>query len=132
MRCPHCDRPMLALFFSTICEWCDGPPKGNFFRGYVVWRDPELGDAISAYVFRTAHDALVWRTISGNEECEIRTVLSEDPFAWRVASGKAAGLICAQELFDVFESHRYRRAPNRAFLAPPGTRAFKDSVQLTA
>ena len=132
MRCPACDRPMLLLLISAVCDWCESPPKGKFFRGYVVWQEPSAGEAMSEYVFRTAHDAIVWRSMSGHEEREIRTVLSEDPIPWRVASGRASGLICADQLFDVFATHRYRKGSYRAFLAPPDCRATKDCVQLTA
>jgi hypothetical protein len=132
MRCPVCDRPMLFLLFSAVCDWCESPPKGKFFRGYVVWQEPACGEAVSEYVFRTAHDAIVWRSMSGHEEREIRTVLAEDPIPWRVASGRASGLICADQLFDVFSTHRFRKGPYRAFLAPPECRATKDCVQLTA
>ncbi|HTU56895.1 MAG TPA: hypothetical protein VMF89_00650 [Polyangiales bacterium] len=132
MRCPVCDRQLMLLFYSAVCDWCESPPKGKFFRGYVVWQDPACGEAVSEYVFRTAHDAIVWRTMSGHEEREIRTVLAEEPIPWRVASGRASGLICADQLFDVFTTHRFRRGPYRAFLAPPDCRASKDCVQLTA
>jgi len=121
---------MMFLLVSAVCDWCESPPKGNFFRGYVVWHEPKLGDAVSEYVFRTAHDAIVWRSISGNDAREIRTVLTEAPIPWRVASGRASGLICADQLFDVFRSHRFRKAPYRAFLAPPECRPVKDSFQL--
>jgi hypothetical protein len=132
MRCPVCDRPMLLLFVSAVCDWCDSPPKGKFFRGYVVWQEPACGDAVSEYVFRTAHDAIVWRSMSGHEEREIRTVLSEEPIPWRVASGRASGLICADQLFDVYRTHRFRKAAYRAFLAPPDPRQTKDLVQVSA
>ncbi len=132
MRCPVCDRQLMLLFYSAVCDWCESPPKGKFFRGYVVWQDPACGEAVSEYVFRTAHDAIVWRTMSGHEEREIRTVLAEEPIPWRVASGRASGLICADQLFDVFTTHRFRKGPYRAFLAPPDCRATKDCVQLTA
>jgi hypothetical protein len=132
MRCPVCDRPMLLLLVSAVCDWCESPPKGKFYRGYVVWQEPKVGDVVSEYVFRTAHDAIVWRSISGHEEREVRTVLSEDPIPWRVASGRASGLICAEHLFDVYPTHRYRKAPCRAFLAPPEFRPIKDAVQLNA
>jgi hypothetical protein len=72
------------------------------------------------------------RSISGHEDREIRAVLSEDPIPWRVASGRASGLICAEQLFDVYATHRYRKAPFRAFLAPPEVRPIKDSVRLNA
>jgi hypothetical protein len=121
---------MLFLLFSAVCDWCESPPKGKFFRGYVVWQEPACGEAVSEYVFRTAHDAIVWRSMSGHEEREIRTVLAEEPIPWRVASGRASGLICADQLFDVFTTHRFRKGPYRAFLAPPDCRATKDCVQL--
>lgn len=132
MRCPVCDRPMLLLLVSAVCDWCESPPKGKFFRGYVVWQEPACGEAVSEYVFRTAHDAIVWRSMSGHEEREIRTVLSEEPIPWRVASGRASGLICADQLFDVYRTHRFRRGPYRAFLAPNDVRKDKDLVQISA
>jgi hypothetical protein len=123
---------MLFLLFSAVCDWCDSPPKGKFFRGYVVWQEPSCGDAVSEYVFRTAHDAIVWRSMSGHEEREIRSVLSEEPIPWRVASGRASGLICADQLFDVYRTHRFRKGAYRAFLAPNDLRKDKDAVQVSA
>jgi hypothetical protein len=130
-RCPHCDGPLTLLFFSAVCDWCEGPPRGTFYRGYVIWQEPELGDAISTHVFRTPHDALVYRAISGLDALEIRSVLSEQPFPWRVASGKASGLVCTDQPFDVHRTHRFRREPQRAFLAPADCPTTRERVQLS-
>jgi hypothetical protein len=131
MRCPHCDGSMTLLFFSAVCDWCEGPPRGTFYRGYVLWREPEVGEAISTHVFRTPHDALVYRAISGLDDLEIRSVLAERPFPWRVATGKASGLVCTDLAYDVFRTHRFRREPQRAFLAPPDCPVTRERVQLS-
>lgn len=131
MRCPHCDRSMTLLFVSAICDWCDGPPRGTFYRGFVVWQDPPPGEALSEYVFRTLHDAVVWRSIAGHEDREIVPVLSVDPIPWRVAAGKASGLVCADRLFDIFKTHRFPKGPYRAFVAPSDFRNARDCAQIS-
>jgi hypothetical protein len=92
---------MLLLLISAACDWCEGPPKGKFFRGYVVWQEPSCGDAVSEYVFRTAHDAIrVALDVGPRGARESAPVLSRSRFrgAWPAA---ASGLICADQLFDV-------------------------------
>lgn len=132
MRCPNCCEPMLLLFISAVCERCENPPRGLFYRGYVVWREPSGDRSHSEHVFRTAHDAAIWRSLTGLDDGEVRSVLSEQPIVWRVASGRAAGLVWADGLYDVFRNHRYERQPYRAFLAPPELVAPRECVQLNA
>lgn len=130
MRCPRCHDSMVLLFYSAICDRCEGPPRGTFYRGYIVWREPEGERAHSEHVFRTAHDAAIWRSLAGLEDGEVRSVLSEHPIAWRVASGRAAGLVWADGLYDVYRDHRFERGVYRAFLAPPTLVAPRECVQL--
>lgn len=122
---------MTLLFFSAVCDWCEGPPRGTFYRGYVVWHEPPAGQALSAYVFRTIHDAVVWRAIAGYEEREVLPVLAENAIPWRVAAGKASGLVCADRLFDVFKTHRFPQGPYRAFVAPRGFRNVREQPQIS-
>ena len=38
--CPHCERPMKPLFFSCVCDYCDGvTTETDFDEGYIVWRN---------------------------------------------------------------------------------------------
>jgi hypothetical protein len=132
MRCPRCHDPMVLLFYSAVCDRCEGPPRGTFYRGYVVWREPDGERAHSEHVFRTAHDAAIWRSLTGLDDGEVRSVLSEHPIAWRVASGRAAGLVWADGLYDVYRDHRHERGPYRAFLAPASLVAPRECVQLNS
>ncbi len=131
MLCPRCQRKMTLLFYSAVCDFCEGKPKGTFYRGYVVWRERDV-EAPLDYVWRTPHDAVMWRTLQGLEECEVRCVLSEHPITWRVASGSAAGLVSADKLFEIHCDHRFPPAPYKAVLAPPTFSAYTERVQLSA
>ena len=132
MRCPRCQRPMLLLFYSAVCDACESPPRGTYYRAYVVWRETRGLEAPLDYVWRTPHDAVMWRSLQNLEdEAEVRCVLSEHPIPWRVASGLAAGLVSADRLFEIFVDHRFPPAPYRAFLAPRSFSAYSEQVQLT-
>ena len=74
-------------------------------------------------MWRTTHDAVIWRSLQGLEEGEVRSVLSEQAIVWRVASGLAAGLVAADKLYDIYPDHRFPPGPHRAFLAPETLRA---------
>ena len=135
MRCPRCCRAMLALFYTAVCEACDEPPRGEYYAGFVVW-DPSRGlsedDLPSTYVWRTAHDATIWRSLRETEDLTVRCVLSELPIPWHHAGGKAAGLVCANALFEIFPDHRFAPGPYRAFLSSPSFHAYSERVTLAA
>src|SRR5262245_29654221 len=100
MRCTDCERPLLALFYSMVCEFCTDAPHGRFHVGYVLWDEDEPAAGQLTYVWRTRHDAVRWRTIRADESLPIYCVLSEHPFAWRPASRAAVGLTVAAELCE--------------------------------
>ncbi len=135
MHCPRCKRPMLALFYSTICEACDGPPRGDFFAGFVMW-DPAwpINKAMPtpAYVWRTSHDAIAFRSLRESDDLTVRCVLSEFRIPWREAGGKAAGLVCGDALYEIYTDHRFPPARYRAFLAKPGFHAYAERITLAA
>jgi hypothetical protein len=135
MRCPRCSRSMLALFYSAICESCAEPPHGAFYAGYVVWdasRSLKDGESVPSYVWRTAHEAVLWRSLREAEDLTIRCVLSEFPIPWHHAGGKAAGLVCADALFEIYPDHRFRPDRYRAFLSSPSFHAHAERVTLAA
>lgn len=132
MLCSKCQRPMLLLFISAVCDHCDGAPKGDYYRGYVVWREGRGAMPVLDYVWRTAHDAAIWRSLCDQEECEIRCVLAPEPIEWRVGQGKAAGLTMATRLFEIYADHRFPPLPDRAFFAPPGVHPYTEKAHLAA
>ncbi len=135
MRCPHCHRPTLALFYTAVCEACDSLPRGEFFTGFVVWDSSRAATASApsvVYVWRTAHDATVWRSLREAEDLTVRCILSEAPIPWREAGGKAAGLVCADSLFEIYPDHKFPPAPYRAFLSTPTFYAYTERVFLAA
>lgn len=134
MRCARCQRSMLALFYTAVCETCDVPPQGQFYAGFVVW-DPtsSRGDRPTpAYVWRTAHDAVMWRSLRETEDLTVRVVLSAHPIPWRESGGRASGLTCAEALFEIYPDHRFPPGRFRAFLAEPGFHPYAERVTLVA
>jgi hypothetical protein len=126
---------MLALFYTAVCEACDNPPRGNFYAGFIVWdptRSSHDGVPASCYVWRTSHEAVVWRSLREVDDLTVRCVLSEHPIPWREAGGKAAGLVCADALFEIFGDHRFVPGPYRAFLAPESFHPYAERVILAA
>lgn len=107
---------MRALFYSWVCEHCEGLPEGDYDRGYVVWRDRP--PASEEYVFRTKEDAERWRAHKQYGEKPIRIVLSEQPFRWRMSNGTITDVELADHLFEIYPDHRFEPGPYRAFLAP--------------
>ena len=115
MRCPHCQRPMLALFTSCVCEPCDGYPEGDFFRGWVVWPERPFG-LVQTWVFRREQDARKW--LESRTDGVVRAVLSREPFAWTRSRGAMKDLVLAEKPFEIFPDHRHPPGKYRAFLAP--------------
>lgn len=130
MRCPDCQRPVLALFYTVVCEACTSEPRGTFHAAYVVLEEPVTRRGYLTYVWRTRHDALRWRTIHGDENAEVRCVLSEERFQFRTASGAAMGLMVGDRLCEVYPDHRFAPGPFRAFLAPPSVEPRTERVIL--
>jgi hypothetical protein len=115
MRCTHCDRPMLALFTSYVCEYCEGGPHGDFFRGWVVYPDHPSGP-VQTWVFRSRDDAARWR--NNRSDGQIRAVLSREPYAWTKARGTLKDAVLAEKPFEIYTDHRHPPGKHRAFLAP--------------
>ena len=118
MRCPICERPMLMLFTSCVCEHCDGDVQGDFFRGYIVWPD-RTGGPVQTWVFRREQDAR--KFLETRSDGTVRPVLSQHPFSWTRSRGAMKDLVLADRPFEIFPDHRHPPAPQRAFLAPPHT-----------
>jgi len=114
MICPICERPMLALFTSWVCDHCDGPPEGDFYRGWAVWPDDQQ-DVATTLVFRTPEHARRWKD---GREGTVRPVLAESPYVWRRSSGTMKGLELAEKPFEIYPDHRHPPGPHRAFIAP--------------
>ena len=117
MRCPHCERPMLALFTSCVCEHCDGAPQGDFFRGWAVWPADRTG-VVQGWVFRTRDDAAKW--LESHHDGVIRAVLAPEPFAWTKSRGALKDIVLAERPYELFPDHRHPPGVHRAFVAPAG------------
>jgi hypothetical protein len=117
------------LFTSAVCDHCESPPKGRFFRGYVVYRADEASP-FTEYLFKTGHDAVVWRSIRDIKQAEVRCVLSADPVAWQLGRGRAAGLTMTGRPFEIYADHRFPAGAERAFLAPAGVDPRADVTYL--
>lgn len=118
MRCPTCQRPMLALFTTCVCEHCDGEPEGEFHRGWVV-RPSQLVGVLKTWVFRYGHDARTWR--DHRSDGIVLAVLSDRPFTWQRGRGPLKGLELAERPYEIYEDHRHPIGPSRGFYAPLGT-----------
>jgi hypothetical protein len=107
---------MTALFFSYVCDYCDGLKHDDvdYYRGFVVWRSKPI--PAREYVFSTRGDAEKWRAIQGLEDCDIREVLSTSKFRWRKSTGSVRGLEMADHLIEIYGDRQYPRGPHRAFL----------------
>lgn len=115
MRCEYCQRPMLQLFTSCVCEHCDAEPHGDFFRGWVVWPEHPVG-LVQTWVFRTTDDAQRWLT--NRADGDVRAVLSREPFTWTRSRGPLKDVVLAERPFEIYPDHRHPPGKNRAFLAP--------------
>jgi hypothetical protein len=132
MRCTDCERPLLALFYTMVCESCTAAPAGRFHVGYAVFEEAPADAVQLTYVWRTRYDAVRWRTIRGDEARPIHVVLSEYPFEWRDASGSAAGLTVGSQLCEIYPDHRFPPAENRAFVAPESVDPRTERIVLHA
>ena len=114
MQCKTCKRPMLALFTSYVCDYCDGHRPAGTFRGYVVIHRPLPSQE---YVFKTQADAERWRRLNRHEGAVVRPVLAEQEFRWQPSRGSVHGVILADRLFEIFPDPRFERRPYRAYVA---------------
>ena len=116
MQCSVCQRPMMPLFISYVCDYCDGLKTDDFRQevGYVVWRKLPL--PALEYVFSTPGDARKWRVFQGLSHCDIREVISPVSFRWRKTAGVIRDLEAADSLIEIYGDHRYTPGPGRASL----------------
>jgi hypothetical protein len=118
MRCPTCQRPMLALFTTCVCDHCDGEPEGEFYRAWVV-RPSQVVGILKTWVFRRSADARTWRDNRGDGV--VLAVLSDRPYTWARGRGPLKGLELHERPCEIYEDHRYPVGPSRTFYAPLGT-----------
>jgi hypothetical protein len=138
--CPTCQRPKLVLFYSTVCTHCEEPPKGRFYRGYILWSDAHdkllcSGARLQDYVWYSTEDARTYERNVTNANADIErrlcSVLSTQPFNWRYGNGLAVGLMMAERLVTVHKDHRFAPAPYNAFLMPANAKdGFSEIVTL--
>lgn len=109
---------MLALFFTVVCERCEGQPRvePDVHRGYIIWRARPPGS--TEYVFRHRDGAAAWRSSAGLGHFAIRAVLGSAPFRWRASSGTLTGIELAEGVYEVYPDDLYDRAPHRVHLDP--------------
>ncbi len=106
---------MVALFFSCVCDYCDGKieaPKVE--EGFVVVRDGALPR--DAYVFRTRSEAELWKTTNNLSDYAVRRVLSPARFTWRESTGSLKGITTADRLITIYPDHKFPPGPARAYL----------------
>ncbi len=116
MLCPDCQRPMTALFFSCVCDFCDGVLDETAFDiGYIVLHARSM--PAQHYVFPSVEHAERWRSENGLAEAPIREVRAPIRFNWRVSTGTLKDLITADKLVTIYPNHRFAPEPNRAYLA---------------
>jgi len=107
---------MVALFFSCVCDFCDGVlDEESFDTGYVVWRSRKLPS--QEYVFPTVEHAARWRAAHGLEKCSIVKVRAPVRFSWRQSTGTLQDLVTADQLVTLYPDHRFPPEKNRAYVA---------------
>lgn len=118
MKCSKCARAMVQLFLTTACDYCDyGVSEDKLHKGYIVFRGEAcLEDNFEEYVFRTRIDAERWRVAAGREGCEIRTVLSLNPYRWHLSRGTLRDVVLADHMHVIYPDHRFEDLPHRAFI----------------
>jgi hypothetical protein len=106
---------MIALFFSCVCDFCDGVlDDSEHDTGFIVWH----GRATPAqhYVFPSLDHAERWRTMNGLGDAPIREVRAPVRFTWRVSTGTLKDLVTADKLVTIYPNHRFAPEPHRAYL----------------
>src|SRR5688572_572693 len=98
MRCSHCQRPMLALFTTFVCDHCDGDPQGDFYRGWVIWPERPIG-AVQTWVFRSREDARRW--LKRRSDGIVCAVLADRPFTWTRSRGSLKDVELAERPFEI-------------------------------
>jgi hypothetical protein len=108
---------MTPLFVSYVCDWCDGLKRPTVVaRGFVVWPEEVVVDAMELYVFPTREMAAHYQRSTGSSG-EIREVASEYPIRWQPGRGSIKNLRLADRLYSIYPDFRFEPAPYRAFLA---------------
>jgi hypothetical protein len=120
MLCPRCARPMIPLFFSQVCNFCDGLETDyeDWDVGFVVWRGRPM--PVTEYVFPTREDAEHWKAATGMSDEPILMVRAPVRFRWRRSTGTIKDLTTADGMVTIFPDHRFPPAPNRACLVYAG------------
>ena len=113
--CPHCLRPKTILFYSTVCDICETPPKGLFYIGYIAYNEGDEGRPMY-YVWSEVEGAEGWG-LKYHTPRTIRAVLSPTPFLWELFPTQA-GAFHTDDLYEIYPNHKYIRGEGRAFLAP--------------
>lgn len=106
---------MTLLFVTAVCDWCEGTAPMPEHQGWCIWDGHR---AVLRYVFRTQEHAEVYRAANHLDSCDVRPVLSEAPFRWRLSRGTLRGIELADGLYDVFSSRDFPAGDRRAFLSP--------------
>ncbi len=107
---------MLALFYSCVCDYCDGEAQlDEFDRGFIVWRDRPL--PAEEFVFPSREDAERWRDANRLQGYPIASVRAPVAFQWRNSTGTIQPLVTADALVTIYPDHRFPPDKNRAFLS---------------
>jgi hypothetical protein len=106
---------MRALFYSMVCDHCDGLVDSFDFRGFVVLREGRTLPC-EEFVLATRADATRWQELNGLFDGEIREVRCDKPFRWQPSRGTVRGIIVADRLYLIHLTNKFEPGPNKAFL----------------
>jgi hypothetical protein len=107
---------MMPLFFSFVCDYCDGlVDQSDYDVGFVVLRDRPMPS--EEYVFYSRQHAERWRDENRLGDVPIVMVRSPHGFSWRKSTGSLEGIVTVDRLVTVYPDHRFPPAPGRAYIA---------------
>jgi hypothetical protein len=119
--CPRCERGLVALFTSLVCDWCEGARPRGLERAFVVWDQPRYARGGEFYVFPSRTEAAVWRSHLGTKLAPIVAVEVYQPIEWRETTGFGPKISLAKWRYVLHPDHRYPASPRDAHLASPHT-----------
>ena len=110
---------MTPLFYSFVCDFCDGViDEEGFEEGFVVLRG-ERALPSEEYVFQSRGHAEAWRHETGLGDAPIVSVRAPMKLRWRRSTGTLRGLVIADRLVTIYPDHRFPHRPNCAYVAEP-------------
>jgi hypothetical protein len=117
MRCQVCNRETIPLFYSHVCEWCEGPGHTSW-RGWTIAYNLEPGSVV--YVFPSKPDAREWASVYKLllDKPVVNVWLSAKP-KWRSCIGATTMFDRATEYFSYQNDHRHHPVKDSAGVVLP-------------